>query len=164
MKKLLPVSILLLCSIFSDAQVFTSSNLPIVIIDTDKNPNTGWPLEIPDEPKIPATMKIIFRPNDSRNYLTDQNNPDYLNYNGRIAIEKRGSSSQALPKKPYGLKTLKEDNVSNNNVSILNMPDEHDWILNSIAWDPSLIRNYLSYDLSRSIGNYAARGNPCNRN
>ncbi len=161
MKKLLLISILLLCSIISEAQVFTSSNLPIVIIDTDKNPNTGWPLEIPDEPKIPASMKIIFRSDGSRNYLNDANNPDYLNYIGRIAIEKRGSSSQALPKKPYGLTTLKEDNISNNNVSILEMPDEHDWILNSIAWDPSLIRNYLSYDLSRSLGNYAARGRYC---
>jgi spore coat protein CotH len=33
--------------------------------------------------------------------------------------------------------------------------------LNSLAFDPSLIRNYLSYDLSRSIGNYAARGEYC---
>ncbi len=106
-------------------------------------------------------MKIIYRPDGSRNYLTDQNNPYFLNYNGRIAIEKRGSSSQTLPKKPYGLTTLKEDKVTNNNVSILGMPKENDWVLNSLAFDPSLIRNYLSYDLSRSMGNYAARGVYC---
>jgi hypothetical protein len=161
MKLFLLISTLFLYAIFTSAQTYTNSNLPIVIIDTDKNPNTGRPLEIPDEPKIPATMKIIFRPDGSRNYITDQNNPDYLNYNGRIGIEIRGSSSQSLPKNPYGITTLNNDNVTNNNVSILGMPEENDWVLNSIAYDPSLIRNYLSYDLSRSIGNYAARGEFC---
>ena len=148
-------------AIFSEAQILTNSNLPIIIINTDINPGTGRPSEIPDEPKVLATMKIIFRPDGSRNYITDHNNPQYLNYDGRIEIEIRGSSSQILPKKPYGLTILKKDNVTNNNVSILGMPEEHDWILNSIAFDPSLIRNYLSYDLSRNIGNYAARGEYC---
>ena len=106
-------------------------------------------------------MKIISRPDGSRNYITDLNNPDYLNYDGRIGIEIRGSSSQTLPKKPYGLTTLNNDNVTNNNVSILGMPKENDWVLNSLAFDASLIRNYLSYDLYRSIGNYAARGEYC---
>jgi hypothetical protein len=102
-------------------------------------------------------MKIIKRPDGSRNYMSDQNTSDYLNYNGRIGIEIRGSSSQSLPKKAYALTTLKADNVSNNNVSILGMPSENDWILNGLAFDPSLIRDYLSYNLSRQIGNYATR-------
>lgn len=143
------------------AQTFESSNLPIVIINTDINPSTGQPTPIPDEPKVPATMKIIYRPDGSRNYLTDQNNPAYLNYNGRIGIETRGSTSQMLPKKPYGLTTRLADDVTNNNVSILGMPSENDWILNALAYDPSLIRDYISYKLSESIGNYATRGRYC---
>ncbi len=67
-------------------------------------------------------MKIIYRPDGSRNSLSDQNTLAFLNYNGRIGIEFRGSSSQSLPKKPYGLTTLKADNISNNNVSIFGMP------------------------------------------
>jgi len=161
MNLFLLISFLVLFALISDAQILTSSNLPIVIINTDINPNTGRPKEIQDEPKVLANMQIIFRPDGSRNYLTDQNNPDFLNYNGRIGIEIRGSSSQSLPKKAYGLTTRKEDNVTNNNVSILGMPKENDWVLNSVAFDPSLIRNYLSYDLARSIGNYAARGEYC---
>jgi hypothetical protein len=152
---------LFLFAFVSYAQILTSSNLPIVIINTDINPNTGRPAEIPDEPKIGATMKIIFRTDGSRNYISDINNPEFLNYNGRIAIEKRGSSSQTLPKKAYGLTTLKDDNATKNNVGILKMPKENDWVLNSLAFDPSLIRNYLSYDLMRSTGNYAARGEYC---
>jgi len=139
------------------AQNFTSSNLPIVIINTDIDPNTGQPLEIPDDPKVLATMKIIYHPDGSRNYVSDQNNPAYLNYNGRIGIELRGTTSQFPPKKPYGLTTLKDDNVTNNNVEILGMPGENDWILNSFAFDPSLMRDALSYNLSRNIGNYSTR-------
>ena len=106
-------------------------------------------------------MKIIKRPDGTRNYLTDINTPTFLNYNGRIGIEIRGSSSQTLPKKGYGLTTLKADNTSNNNVELLGMPSENDWILNGIAFDPSLIRDYLSYNLSRQIGNYATRTAYC---
>ncbi len=140
---------------------FKDSNLPIVIITTDINPSTGKPYDIPDNPKILGSMKIIYRPDGSRNYMTDQNTTNFLNYNGRIGIELRGSSSQELPKKPYGYTTYKSDNISNNNVSILGMPKENDWILNSLAYDPSLMRDFLSYDLARSIGNYAARGQYC---
>ena len=145
-----------LLSYASKAQTFTDSNLPIVIITTDLDAN-NQSLEILDDPKILASMKIIKRPDGSRNYMSDQNTTAYLNYNGRIGIEIRGSSSQVLPKKAYALTTLKADNVSNNNVSILGMPSENDWILNGLAFDPSLIRDYLSYNLSRQIGNYATR-------
>lgn len=153
--------IVLITSYTLRAQTFTDSNLPIVLITTDKDPNTNLPLEILDDPKILASMKIIKRPDGSRNYLTDENTAEFLNYNGRIGIEIRGSTSQTLPKKPYGLTTLKADNTSNNNVSILGMPVENDWVLNSIAFDPSLIRDYISYNMSRQMGNYATKTEYC---
>ena len=68
---------------------FTSSNLPIVIL------NTGG-ANIPDEPKIEATMKIIKRPENELNYVIDESNPDYLDFDGPIQIEVRGSSSCLL--------------------------------------------------------------------
>lgn len=133
------------------SQTFTDSNLPIVIITTDGG------VDIPDDPRVMANMKIIYRGISERNYVADKNNSLYLNYDGRISIEIRGSSSQDLPKKPYGLTTLKSDNITNNNVSLLGLPAENDWILNSLAFDPSCIRDYLSYNLSRQIGEYATR-------
>jgi hypothetical protein len=136
------------------AQVFTDSNLPIFVISTDQ----GVP--IPDNPRVKATMKIIYKGPGNRNYMTDQNYPDYLNYNGRIDIEIRGSSSQTTEKKQYGFTTRKADN-STNNVSLLGMPPENDWILNSMTFDPSLIRDYLNYNLSRQIGEYASRTAYC---
>jgi hypothetical protein len=161
--KMFPGIFLLLVLISSHAvcsQTFTNSNLPIVIITTDLD-GYNQPFPILDDPKMLATMKIIKHPDGSRNYLSDANTAAFLNYNGRIGIDIRGSSSQALPKKGYGLTTLKTDNISNNNVSLLGMPSENDWILNGLAFDPSLIRDYLSYNLSRQIGQYASRTAYC---
>lgn len=149
--------VIFISSFNSYSQTFTDSNLPIVLITTDNDPNSGLPLQILDDPRILASMKIIYHKDGTRNYIADQNTADHLNYDGRINIEIRGSSSQDLPKKPYGLTTLKADNASNNNVTLLGMPSENDWILNSLAFDPSLIRDYISYNVSRQMGNYAPR-------
>jgi hypothetical protein len=137
------------------AQSLTSSNLPIVIINTDGG------TAIVDNPRVLATMKIIYRGPGERNYMTDQNNTLYLNYNGRIDIEIRGSSSQVTPKKQYGFTTRKTDNITNNNVSLLGMPAENDWILNGMVFDTALIRDYLCFNLSRQIGEYASRTAYC---
>ena len=138
------------------AQEFTSSNLPIVVIETDNGVN------IPDEPKVLGSMKIIWHQDGSRNYMTDIDNPEFLNYDGRIGIELRGYSSQMVSnKKPYGLTTLQDDNVSNNNVSLFGMPAENDWILNSLAYDQTGMRDVLAYELSEDLGQYAARRKYC---
>ena len=142
---------------FAQQTILSDSNLPIMLITTDIDPQTNLPAEIPDEPKVLGTMQLIYRPDGTRNYLTDSTNESYLNYDGRIGIELRGSSSQALDKKPYGFTTLLEDDDSNNNVSLLGMPSENDWVLNSLAYDPSMIRDYLSYTLASNMGNYAPR-------
>lgn len=154
MKKLLPF-VLLFCLTWPLCAQFTNSNLPIVIINTLNNGS------IPDQPRVLATMKIIDSGPGERNYVSDQDNPAKLNYNGNIEIEIRGSSSQSLPKKQYGLTTLQTDNVTNNNVSLLGMPEENDWVLNALPFDASLIRDYISYELSRRIGNYAPRTKYC---
>ncbi|MBK7626858.1 MAG: CotH kinase family protein [Bacteroidales bacterium] len=147
--------LLIFINMFSRAQEFTDSNLPIVII------TTPGVTQIVDNPRIIASMKIIDRGNGERNYLTDVNNPAFLNYNGKIEIEIRGSSTQTRPKKQYGFSTLLDDNKTNNNVSLLGMPPENDWILNGMVFDPSLMRDYLSYNLSRMIGEYASRTAYC---
>ena len=153
---------LLLIPVFLHAQVtFTDSNLPIVIITTDNDPGTGQPMEIPDDPKIPASMKIIYRPDGTRNYMADQDTPAFLNYNGRIKIELRGSTSQMLDKKQYGWTTYENNNTTKKNVSLLGMPSENDWILNGLAFDASLMRDYLCYNLTRQMGQYATRTQYC---
>jgi len=156
-KKHLSIRIILLFFLVAPmaGQNLTDSNLPIVIISVDGS------LAIKDEPKVKATMKIIDRGPGQRNYVSDKDNPLYLNYNGRIAIELRGSSSQESPKKNYGFTTRMADDITNNNVSLLGMPEENDWILGGMVFDTSFVRDYFSQSLSRKMGNYASRAAYC---
>ena len=132
---------------------FTSSNLPIVIL------NTGG-FDIPDEPKIEATMKIIERPDNELNYALDESNPDYLDFDGPIQIEVRGSSSQLFSKKQYSLTTY-DSKGEKDNVKLLGLPKENDWILNALAYDTTFVRDYISYKLSNSLNQYASRAEYC---
>ena len=43
---------------FAQQTILSDSNLPIMIISTDIDPNTNSPYEIPDEPKIFAEISI----------------------------------------------------------------------------------------------------------
>ncbi len=154
-KNLLAI-LLVVLSLSVSAQNFTDSNLPIVVIETDGGVN------IPDELKVWGTMKIIWHQDGSRNYMTDIDNPEFLNYDGRIGIERRGSSSQTmLNKKPYAFETREDDDITNRNVSLLGMPAENDWVLNSLAFDQTGMRDFLAYELSERIGQYASRRQYC---
>ena len=156
MKKSIITIVLVLLSWAVMAQNFTDSNLPIVVIETDGG------VTIPDEPKVPGTMKIIWHQDGSRNYMTDIDNPEFLNYDGRIGIERRGSSSQTmLNKKPYSVETREDDDINNRNVSLLGMPAENDWVLNSLAFDQTGMRDVLAYELSNRLGQYASRSVYC---
>ena len=129
--------------------ILTSSNLPIVVLDT-------YNVAIPDEPKIDGTMGIIFNGDNNTNYITDPFNEFY----GQIAIEKRGSSSNSFPMKSYGLETRGPDSV-NYNVSLFDWPSDNDWILYAPYTDKAMIRNVLTYDLGRQMGQYAPRTKLC---
>lgn len=154
MRKYLILFQLLFCGVLT-AQILTESHLPIVIITTDNA------VDIPDDPRVYGTMKIIRNNGNVLNNISQANSPGSLHYNGRISIETRGSSSQALEKKGYGITTLQPGDVENNNVAMFGMPRENDWVLNGLAFDPSLIRDYLSYNLSAAIGQYAPRTQFC---
>lgn len=142
--------ILSLYSIDLIAQVdFTSSNIPIVIIDTDGQ-------EILDNPRIKANMRVIYNGEGIRNHINDT----VHSYDGQISIEVRGSTSQSFDKKQYGIETQLSDG-SNNNVSLIGLPSENDWILSAPYSDKSLIRNILTYHISEKLGYYAPRTKLC---
>lgn len=129
--------------------VFTSSNLPIVII------NTGG-VQIANEPPINATMKIINNGEGNLNSVTDIPN----DFNGNITIEFRGAYSQSLPQKPYKIKTVDTENAELN-VALLGMPEEHDWNLIANYNDKVFMRNKLAYQVFTDMGHYAARNQYC---
>ncbi|MBD3636637.1 MAG: CotH kinase family protein [Crocinitomicaceae bacterium] len=135
---------------FEPPIIFTESNLPIVVINTDNGAT------IPDEPKINAEMGIIYNGDGVMNNVNDPFNEFY----GDIGIERRGSSSQGFPKKPYAIETRGPDS-SNYNVSIFNWPADNDWALIAPYSDKSLIRNVLTYKLGNDLGNYSPRTKLC---
>ncbi len=141
--------IFLLIPISSIGQVdFTSSNLPILKVSTLE--------EIIDEPKIEGHLGLIWNGDNLRNNVGDSFN----HYDGKIGIEIRGASSQWFPKKSYSFETRNEDG-SNNNVSLLGMPSENDWVLHGPFSDKSLMRNAITYTLASWIMDYAPRVRFC---
>lgn len=133
---------------FTEPVIFTDSNLPIVIIDTEQ--------EIGDDPKITGYMKVIDNGAGIRNYMTDAPN----DYDGWIGIETRGQSTQMFPKRSFSVETRNEDG-SNNNVSLMGLGEENDWILNAPYTDKSLMRNAISLWLGRQSGHYASPTKYC---
>jgi hypothetical protein len=125
-----------------------SSNLPIVIIDT-------YGMVIPDDPKIPAWLKIINNGSGVRNYITDS-----AQFEGYSGFEIRGSSSQSFPKKSFGFETW-DASGSSIDTSLMGMPSESDWILNANYTDKSLMRNTMAYQVWQNMGHYATRYKHC---
>ena len=138
--------LLLSVSISASAQSvnFTSSNLPIVVINTHGQ-------TIPDDPKIDADMGIINNPNGARNNVTDPFNE----YNGRIGIEVRGQSSQMFPMKSYSVE-LRDNNDDDMDEPLFGLPAQSDWVMYAPYTDKTLMRNFLAYTMSNSLGHWAA--------
>ncbi|HIO72175.1 MAG TPA: T9SS type A sorting domain-containing protein, partial [Flavobacteriales bacterium] len=122
-----------------------SSNLPIVVINTNGQ-------EIADEPKVSATIGVIYNGVGVRNYFTDPHN----NYSGFCGIELRGETSLGFAKKSYGFEFW--DWLGNDvDVSFLNFPAEEDFILYGPYSDKSLLNNALAMKLARNMGHYSSR-------
>jgi len=129
---------------------FTSSDLPIVIINANGQ-------TIPyNDPRIVADMGVIDNGAGRRNNVSDP----YNNYSGKISIKIHGQSSAGWDKKSYGLETENADG-SNCNVALMGLPKENDWILYAPYYDRSLMRNVLTFRLSREMGWYASRTRYC---
>jgi CotH kinase protein len=132
---------LALLPVFAGAQVnFTSSNLPIVVIQTNGQ-------SIPDEPKLTAQMQVRYNGPGVRNYMSDQPK----DYNGLVGIEVRGSTSALFSdKKPYSVE-LRDADGDDLAFPLLGMPAESDWAFLAPYNDKSLVRDALMHELARHI-------------
>lgn len=136
-------------SAYSQTVNFTSSNLPVFIINTNGIP-------IPNEPKITADMKVIFRDNGQRNAITDT----IYHYKGKIGIEIRGSSSQNFPKKQYAVE-LRDTTGADIDFPLLGLPAESDWNLYAPYTDKTMLRDVMVYNIAAKTGAYASRYRFC---
>jgi hypothetical protein len=144
-KKLFALLSLLFCLPALAQQVdFKSSNLPIIVINTNGK-------EIPDEPKVDAEMGTINNANAARNNLADPFNE----FNGKIGIEIRGQSSQMFPMKSYSIE-LRDSNNEDMDAPLFGLPKESDWVMYAPYTDKTLMRNFLAYTMSNSLGHWAS--------
>ncbi|MDA3822193.1 MAG: CotH kinase family protein [Bacteroidales bacterium] len=121
-------------------------NLPLIVINT-------FGEDIPkDDPRIRANMKIINNGEGELNRMFDDPNE----YDGFISIERRGESSSGFAKKSFSLELQNADS-SNNNVSILGLPEENDFVLYAPYSDKTFMRNVIVYSLYLEMGNWAPR-------
>lgn len=103
------------------------TEIPIVVLDTKNE-------EIPDEPKIGGTLRLLSTGNDP--------------FESFIGIERRGGLSQSFPKKSYSVE-LWEDELGEDDrkESLLGLRDDDDWILDGLWNEPLRIRDYTSHDI-----------------
>ncbi len=130
---------------FGDTASFSEFNLPLMHINTHGQ-------KIPNEPRIVADMGLIYNGEGAINAMDDPWNE----YNGVIAIERRGESSKEFAKKSFSIELQNADGT-NNNVSILGLPAENDFVLYGPFSDRTLVKNVLSYELFRRTGRWAPR-------
>jgi len=130
------------------AQNFTTSNLPLILINTMGK-------TISDEPKITARMSVINN-QGGINSLSDKN----FEFDGYIAIERRGNTSQMYDKKSFSVETRTAEG-ENLNVSLLGMPKENDWVLYGPFSDKTMIRDVLAYKLGNAQGRWSPRTRFC---
>ncbi len=122
-----------------------SASLPIMVINT----NGGT---IQNDPRIVADMGLIYNGPGETNHPDDS----YNEYDGKISIEIRGSSSQMFPKKSYTIET-QTDSGTNNNISLLGLPRENDFVLGGPYSDKSLLRNIVSYKVYEAMGHWSPK-------
>ena len=120
-------------------------NLPLMIINTH-----GQLIE--RSPRVMVDMGLIYNGEGELNYPDDEFNE----YSGKLGINRRGQSSYGFPKRQYRIELQNEDG-SNNNVSILGLPEENDFILYGPHSDKTLMKNVISYNLFRRTGRFAPR-------
>lgn len=131
-----------------------SSHFPLIIMDMDgkEPPITTMPSEGEKryvtvegvDPYVPGSVSIIDN-EDGVNRPWDQPAAESL-----MMIERRGNNSMHYEKAQYHIKLVTESG-QDNDLNLLNMGEESEWVLNGSMADKSMMRNYLAYRVSSRI-------------
>ena len=150
MNKLLTLmaGMLLCMPAFADNVTLTSSDLPIIIIQTKEAINA--------DAKVMGTMKIINNSEGQLNHIDDEP----TDYNGHIGIKWRGESSLSFNQKKYTIETWDEQG-NDITASLLGMPEEADWVLLAPYNDVSMVRDVFAYHLWNEMGHWGPRTRMC---
>lgn len=98
---------------------------------------------------IPAKISY-FDAEAANNHLTDN-----AAVTSRAEVRIRGNISRGYDKKGYKIKCKEDDQITNRKVELSGMTADSDWVLHGPYLDKTLLRNYLCYNLSGEIMEYA---------
>lgn len=145
------------------------THLPLVVIDTagveipgkpltqgvnrNEQEETKYSKAADGDTRIDASMKII--DNEGYNHADD-----YAAVDTDIRIRVRGRSSRYFEKSSYAIKLVNKDQT-NNNQSVMGMDAHHDWVLYGPYLDKTDMRNYMFYNISGEIMDYAPNVRYC---
>lgn len=137
------------------------SHLPLVIIDTGGQEIPGAVTERKDRfnqtvyttaedggPTIYVEVRVIDN-QDCNNHPSDQ--PAFTT---RSEFRIRGASSRYYEKLGYLMK-FTDESGNNRDLPVMGMGAHHDWALHGPILDKSLVRNYMWYNISGEIMEYA---------
>lgn len=125
-----------------DLETFTS-NLPLVILNT-------FGREVLRSQKTAASVRFIDEKDGVSRLLGE------ADHDGRAELNLRGNTSLRYLKRSFTLKT-KDDAGQSKSIPLLGFPEDNDWVLYAPYPDKTLLRDVLTYDLSRQLGRYASR-------
>lgn len=141
-----------------------SSHLPLVILDTNgTEPPIHTYLDATEErflaiegvePYVVGKISVIAQ-EDGENTVLDK--PQVSSY---MRIKRRGNSSMLYEKAQWLLK-LETAYGEENDLDMLGMGKEHEWILNGSMFDKSMLRNYLAYSTAASFMPYVPDSRYC---
>ncbi len=143
------------------------SHLPLVVIDTrgqeipgqvtgkwDRFGQSLYTKAADGDSVIAGDFSVIFN-EERNNHLGDV--PD-IKTDCELRI--RGNSSRHFPKKSYAIKLVEKDGTGKK-VPVMGMGAHQDWVLNGPILDKSLVRNYMWYNISGEIMDYAPNARFC---
>lgn len=147
------------------------THLPLVVIDTAGQTIPGKTVGYTYDPvhdrtiseyskaadgdtRILASMKVV---DNSENYNHAE---DSASVQSNIRIRVRGRSSRNFDKSSYAITLVNED-LTNNDQSLMGMDAHHEWILYGPYLDKTDLRNYMFYNLSGEIMDYAPNVRYC---
>ena len=110
------------------------THLPILQIFAD---------EIVDEPKLPGMARWVDGDRDIDSGLIN------------LGIEFRGVSAQLFEKKPFGLEFRETDSDAGQNIELLGLRNDDDWIADAAFRDQTFARNIVTHDLYREMRAFA---------
>ncbi|MGN0614255.1 MAG: CotH kinase family protein [Porcipelethomonas sp.] len=130
-----------------------SSHLPVISIDTGGAEIPGRPVHYQSVSKVSdSTISAKIKIFDEQEKLNSLSSPVSLESSAEIRI--RGNSSRKFDKPGYLLK-LCDSSGNPKACEIMGMEKESTWILNGPFLDKTLMRNYMWYNLSGEIMDWA---------